>query len=694
MTKIQWINYNTSPDYVIPDLGWLSFKTYYEENSVYSDQVDWLTPIFDSIGSDSHHLANLIVEQNPSIVAFSTYVWNAGLNHSVAKIVKQQLPNVKIVFGGPHIEHKYRNDFFKINSHVDLVCHTEAYGEIFFTDLLDQEVTGKYDPFEITYAVFPSEDRSQLESLKVFYKRNYKWPRKIYEKNKDYIDHLVKSMPQGQIYFLAETSRGCPFGCVFCEWGGGINSKVSFKPTEYVMEDIDFFLDNYKPTVIGFTDANFGIVERDVDIVKRMTDRRAEHPQIREFYLYGQSKVNKTILFQIYEELAKANLIDELVKISIQDFDQTVLDNIERTDVDWAGHRDYLNDLLIRYKFDHLTVKYEMIHGLPGTTLDNFYKSFDYVGSTIPHRYEWWLLPTSPAANPVYKDKYKIKTVKTKSKWAHDEISYDFSKSKRLIHDVNYIEETEVVVETSTYTRDEWLEMYLVTEMFSAMVSIGLAIAPIRYIENHRQDISLSKNLKKLLQNILYGNNNLDQLQKEMIAELLSKFQEKVHSSDTVDLSRTDIPDVFPIKGDISVKAIWIFIFMIDVRAFYENLNDWAEEFNDSLLLESIKWNSEFLMTLEYDPTVGKIITADRDWHDITFNNGTLDDCPVSYKIKDTKTYGGGDIVWHNYPIEFRLIKDFVKYCISSTEKLKTFQVFEKQSVSMLNTSNIESNQE
>ena len=688
MIKIQWVNYSTSPAYVVPDLGWLSFKTYYEENGNSPDQVEWLTPICDSAGPDADHLANLIIEKSPDIVAFSNYVWNVGLNHSVAKIIKKHLPNVKIVYGGPHIEHKYRKDFFEINLHVDLVCHVEAYGEIFFTDLLDQEVSGEYNPFEITYAVFPAEDRTQLESVNVFYKRKYKWPRKIYEKNKDYIDYLIKSKPQGQLYYLAETSRGCPFGCVFCEWGGGINSKVSFKPMEYVLEDIDFVLDNYKPIVIAFTDANFGIVERDVDIVKRITDRRKEHPQIREFYLYGQSKVNKKILFEIYEELAKANLIDELVKISIQDFDQGVLDNIDRTDVDWAGHRDYLKDLLIRYNFDHLTIKYEMIHGLPGTTLDNFYKSFEYVGSTNPHRYEWWLLPTSPAANPAYIDKYKIKTINNKSKWSHDETSYDFSKSTQLIHDPSYIEDTHIVVETSSYTRDEWVEMYLVTEMFSAMTSVGLAIAPIRYIENHRQDISLSENLKNLLRNILYGNNNLDDIQKEMIAELLSEFREKVHSNDTVDISRTSIPSVFPIKGDISIKAIWIFIFMMDIRAFYNNLNDWAVEFNDKLLLESIDWNAEFMMTLEYDPTVGKTITANRDWHSITFNNGTLEDYPVSYIIKDTKTYEGFNIVWHNYPIEVRLIKDFVKYCISSTDKLKTFQVFETQPIKLLNTSN------
>lgn len=680
MINIQWVNYNTSPDlYAIPDLGWLSFKSYYEENGKHPERVNWLFPIYDSEKKDIEDLAKVILDQNPDVVAFSTYVWSAGLNHRVAEVVKKLSPQTLIVFGGPHIEHKYRSDFFENNHYIDLVCHVDAYGEIFFTELLDQLSLDQYKPSEITYAVYPSKSRMQLQSTKTFYKREYKWPRKIYEKNKSYIDKLVTQNPKAQIYYLAETSRGCPFGCVFCEWGGGISSKVSFKPTEYVLEDLDFFLDNYKPYVLGFTDANFGIIERDVDIVKHLAKKRDKHPQLREFYLYGQTKVNKHYLFEIYEELAKINLLDELVKISIQDFDQEVLDNIDRTDVDWPSHCDYLKDLLSRYNFDHLTVKYEMIIGLPGSTLDKFYKSFDYLGSTNPHRYTWWLLPTSPGADPAYRKKFKIETIKNKAKWAHNENDYNFVQSNQLIHDPRFSEETEIVVGTSTYSRTEWAEMYLATELYSAMLSSGLIIAPITYIDRYRPDISLSTSLRELLSNILYGRNALDDLQKQMIEDISTQFVKNVHSTEVVDITRVNIPDIFPIKGDLSVKSAWLFVLMVDVRAFYDNLRDWAKQFNDPILLEAIDWNSEFLLTLEYDPSVGKRVSAKRDWHEIIFHNGDLKNQPIEYEISDKHlTQGGYEITWHRYPAEYRIIKDYIKYC-GSVEKLKTFQVFTKK---------------
>jgi len=121
---------------------------------------------------------------------------------------------------------------------------------------------------------------------------------------------------------------------------------------------------------------------------------------------------------------------------------------------------------------------------------------------------------------------------------------------------------------------------------------------------------------------------------------------------------------------------------MIDIRSFYANLTEWANEIGDPLLQESIDWNSEFLITLEYDPTVGKVVKAPRDWHEITFNKGSLDSESVIYTVNDMHLIEGGpEIMWHRYPIEYRLIKDFVKYC-GSVEKLKTFQRFKKEFIS------------
>ena len=37
---------------------------------------------------------------------------------------------------------------------------------------------------------------------------------------------------------IIETTRGCPYKCVYCEWGGGTGTKIIKKDMELVKRDI------------------------------------------------------------------------------------------------------------------------------------------------------------------------------------------------------------------------------------------------------------------------------------------------------------------------------------------------------------------------------------------------------------------------------------------------------------------------
>ena len=39
-------------------------------------------------------------------------------------------------------------------------------------------------------------------------------------------------------FIVLETTRGCPYKCVFCEWGGGINTKIYKKDVSIVKRDV------------------------------------------------------------------------------------------------------------------------------------------------------------------------------------------------------------------------------------------------------------------------------------------------------------------------------------------------------------------------------------------------------------------------------------------------------------------------
>src|SRR5262249_45835031 len=80
-------------------------------------------------------------------------------------------------------------------------------------------------------------------------------------------DHWVDE----KLYIPFETNRGCPYGCTFCDWGAATLSKIGRMSDERIFGEIEF-AGRHRVNTIGFCDANFGILPRDVDIVRHVID--------------------------------------------------------------------------------------------------------------------------------------------------------------------------------------------------------------------------------------------------------------------------------------------------------------------------------------------------------------------------------------------------------------------------------------
>ncbi len=65
-----------------------------------------------------------------------------------------------------------------------------------------------------------------------------------------------------------ETNRGCPFSCAYCDWGI-YKSKLRQFPIERVKAEIDWFSEHKIDLIFG-ADSNFGILERDEEIIDYM----------------------------------------------------------------------------------------------------------------------------------------------------------------------------------------------------------------------------------------------------------------------------------------------------------------------------------------------------------------------------------------------------------------------------------------
>ena len=206
-----------------------------------------------------------------------------------------------------------------------------------------------------------------------------------------------------------ELTRGCPYECVFCEWGGGIGGKVIRKPMSMIKEDLDW-IPQIGIEQIQILDANYGIYLEDEDVSKYIETIKGYSGLPNHVEIYGMTKSKQERRWATIEPLARAKVV-ERYKLSLQTLNNEVLKNIKRTDI--PREKDFE---FAQYLFDTYGIRsdFEFMMGLPGYTRDDFYDEIDiqYEYGYNLERYLWLFLPDSPAYSPDYIKQHNIKTEK------------------------------------------------------------------------------------------------------------------------------------------------------------------------------------------------------------------------------------------------------------------------------------------
>jgi putative methyltransferase len=409
---------------------------------------------------------------DPDVVGFSVYVWNFRNSLRLAEAVKARWPGCLVVFGGPHVPNE-PSDFFARHRFVDVCVHGE--GEAVFAALLRERLATTPDLHKVRGISFPQapgpagpEERHPIFTPPAERLKTLDAPGPYASGCFDgFMDEVRALRREVAVTVLAslETARGCPYSCTFCDWGMSTMTRIRQHPLEKVHAELGWIAANGISTVI-LNDSNFGVFERDVELMEHLVGLRARTGFPRAFYPLGFAKNNKERTFRINRIIHDAGF-DPLgynVNFSLQTLSDEALAAIGRKNIPLDAFRQ-LSDA---YAQNGYTLSPDLILPLPGETLASFKRGYADLASWEHVRririYPCTILPNAPMAKAEYRERWGLRTRVS---------PLDPQHGLRIADDV-VAESIETVVATSTMSEADVAEAKLFVAFVNALEVYGV----------------------------------------------------------------------------------------------------------------------------------------------------------------------------------------------------------------------------
>jgi radical SAM superfamily enzyme YgiQ (UPF0313 family) len=315
--------------------------------SAYGENID--VHVFDLHDATADELADALIEVDPDVIGFSSYLWSLPLFADAIPQLVEDDPSRLIVLGGPSAQPAMLDQvpFHPIREMVDVLVMGE--GELAFVEILES-----------------SRDQDALGALAgVAQWIDGNW-------------HVTKSRPLGDLNELAspyvqgivpsgglsvmQTYRGCPFSCSFCEWGV-MESPKRVRTKHHLVEELHA-MEKIRTTGVLMVDAGLNLNAKaftELESAAQETGYLKNRKLISEIY---PSKINDRHL-RFLEEVG-----EPMVGVGLQSFDANALTEVERSfdEVKFDQNVAALNELG--------NVAIEIILGLPGDSPATFRETF------------------------------------------------------------------------------------------------------------------------------------------------------------------------------------------------------------------------------------------------------------------------------------------------------------------------------
>ncbi len=358
------------------------------------------------LGGLEHHpldeLYRKIQSTDSSVCLFSSYVWNHKTNLEAARRIKHLSPDSVLIFGGPEVP-KYVGDteqFLIENSFVDIAVLGE--GELSCAEILEELASGLEEGVPCLHSIdgIVFNDNGNIVRT-----RERARIRDINDLPSPYLSGEFGDWFVDFSNTILETNRGCPYGCTYCDWGSATLQKVTrFLPARVIAE-IEF-LASRRAQAIFIADANFGMLEQDIEIAEALVEisQRTGYPKklVTNFAKNGGRR-----LMAVTRILHEGGLLPSGI-IALQTTDDQVLKAIKRDNIKTSTYE----TMMEYFSEQRIPIATDLMIGLPGQTVASLVRDLQYC-------FDWKvsangnftsMMPNAPMAEKSYIKQYQIET--------------------------------------------------------------------------------------------------------------------------------------------------------------------------------------------------------------------------------------------------------------------------------------------
>ena len=314
-------------------------------------------------------ITHALVEAGPDLIGLSCYVWNIKTTLAAARMVRDRLPAVRIVLGGPEVG-PVAVEVLRAHPYVDVIVKSE--GEVPFADIVEALQSG--EPLDgVPGICFRGADDAIVETGTAALEGLDDYPSPHLERYLDYTGRTV----------CIETQRGCVFQCNFC-----------FYNKDYSLRNRRFALDRVKEELLMV----LGQAPREIYLMDPVFNLNA----VRAKEICRFIAEHNTGRIPIHSEIWAEFVDDELaslmrqagfcmLEVGLQTTNETALATTER-----RLRMQPFTEGLAHLRRHNLRFELQLIYGLPDETRATFRESLNFAMSLDPPTLAVFLLLVLP----------------------------------------------------------------------------------------------------------------------------------------------------------------------------------------------------------------------------------------------------------------------------------------------------------